>query len=154
MFLDQTLWGWGPKFRVIALWSIWNVHTKSWPHTKARTLQKVFGRRVVGSGGGGSTVSLAFYFGPKLWFWTWTRLNNIWRSLSNSPFSGQGHFPSQFISAPWYLASQSFKYVFPSLPHTSTVTFGHLSSSAVRMHIHAKLRCDKINQSIIWAFKV
>ena len=27
-------------------------------------------------GGGGSTVSLAYCFGPQLWFWTWTKLNN------------------------------------------------------------------------------
>ena len=33
-----------------------------------RTLQKVFGRGSVGVSG--STVSLVFWFGPKLWFWT------------------------------------------------------------------------------------
>ena len=26
---------------------------------------------------GESTVNLAFCFAPKLWFWTWTKLNNI-----------------------------------------------------------------------------
>ena len=26
--------------------------------------------------GGWSTVNLAFCFGPKLWFWAWTKLNN------------------------------------------------------------------------------
>ena len=57
-FLDQNLlglkkfeggrvknfWGRRAKFGVIALWSIWSLHTESWPHTKPRTLQKVFGR--------------------------------------------------------------------------------------------------------------
>ena len=33
---------------------------------------------MVGGGGGGwwFTVNLVFCFGPKLWFWTWTKLNN------------------------------------------------------------------------------
>ena len=43
----QKLWGRGAKFMVIALWSIWSLHTESWPHTKLRTLQKVFGGRWV-----------------------------------------------------------------------------------------------------------
>ena len=28
-------------------------------------------------GGWWFTVNLVFCFGPKLWFWTWTKLNNI-----------------------------------------------------------------------------
>ena len=30
-----------------------------------------------GGVGGWLTVNLVFCFGPKLWFWTWTKLNNI-----------------------------------------------------------------------------
>ena len=43
-----------------------------------RTLQKVFGSGGWVGGGGGwwLTVNLVFCFGPKLWFWTWTKLNN------------------------------------------------------------------------------
>ena len=79
----QKLWGRGPKLGVIALWSIWSLDTKSWPHTKPRTLQKVFGRWWVV--GGWFTVNLAFCFGPKLWVWTWTKLNNcLFSDLMNT----------------------------------------------------------------------
>ena len=41
-----------------------------------RTLRKVFGRWWVGGWWWWwLTVNLVFYFGPKLWFWTWTKLN-------------------------------------------------------------------------------
>ena len=51
-----------------------------------RTLQKVFCRWcVVGGGGGGwFTLNLVFCFGPKLWFWTWTKLNNNLELVTNS----------------------------------------------------------------------
>ena len=76
----QKLWGRGPKHGVIALWSIWSLNTESWPHTKPRTLRKVFGRWwVVVVGGWWFTVNLVFCFGPKLWFWSWTKLNNTLR---------------------------------------------------------------------------
>ena len=42
---------------------------ESWPQKKPRSLQKfLVGGRVMVLGG--STVSLVFSFGPKLWFWT------------------------------------------------------------------------------------
>ena len=40
-----------------------------------------FEKFLVGGGwgvGGWLTVNLLFCFGPKLWFWTWTKLNNMW----------------------------------------------------------------------------
>ena len=63
-----------------------------------RTLRKVFG-----GGGGGSTVSLAFCFGPKLWFWTWTKLNNIAWTLSVFAWRLSPH-----TRAPWPGADTPF----------------------------------------------
>ena len=55
-----------------------------------------------------STVSLAFYFGPKLWFWTWTKLNNLLSAKSINilhPFNyTQNHFsfPKHNFTSNWY----------------------------------------------------
>ena len=65
--------GGGSKLCVLVPWTIGSLHTKSWPPTMPRTLQKVLG------GVGGWVVltpNLVFCFGPKLWFWpgpSWTK---------------------------------------------------------------------------------
>ena len=67
------------------------------------TLQKVFGRW---EGGGWFTVNLAFCFGPKLWFWTWTKLNKtsfdtllkpLWKLLKRP------------LKHPWNFTEKNFK---------------------------------------------
>ena len=56
----------------------------------------------------GSKVSLAFCFGPKLWFWTWTKLNNLLTAKSINilhPFNyTQNHFsfPKHNFTSNWY----------------------------------------------------
>ena len=47
-------------------------------------------------------MNLAFYFGPKLWFWTWTKLNNELQSYLNTL--------GTFLKHPWNFPKISLKH--------------------------------------------
>ena len=68
---QKNLEGRGSKLWALVPWTKGSLHTKSWPPTMPRPLQKVVGRWVV------LTPNLVFCFGPKLLFWPRPKLNNM-----------------------------------------------------------------------------
>ena len=68
--------GGGSKLWALVSWTIESPHTKYWPPTMPRTLQKVSGGWWVGVWVVVLTANLVFCFGPKLWFWPRPKLNN------------------------------------------------------------------------------
>ena len=94
---------------------------------------------VVGGWWWWSTVNLVFCFVPKLWFWTWTKLNNIGNHHSqatNMPKNFSQVIKFHFTKGVNNLQPSSFYNFRVSATFSLSVCLGHNFNNGTSIHIH------------------